>query len=184
MKKDGIEYVDDDTESIWTLLRLRFPALVLGLILGIALSFITSRFEEVLSSNISVAFFIPFVVYIADAVGTQTQSIYTRDLRTGKARFHKYLFKESILGSIFGLVFASVIFSVVLMWFGSIDLSFAVSISAFCAIFSAPLIALMVTEIFELVHKDPAAGSGPIATVIQDAASILIYGIIASFILL
>ncbi len=180
MKNDGIEYVDDDTESVKTLLRLRIPSLILGLFLGIALSFITSRFEEVLAKDISVAYFIPFVVYIADAVGAQTQSIYGRDLRSGKARFKKYLLKESALGVIFGAIFGSFIFPVVLFWFNSMELALTVSLSAFCAISTAPIIALLITEIFELGHRDPAASSGPISTVIQDATSILIYGLIAS----
>ena len=150
MKKDNIEYADDDTESIKTLLRLRIPSLILGLILGIALSFITSRFEEVLAKNISVIYFIPFVVYIADAVGAQTQSIYARDLRTGKARFKKYLFKESALGLLFGSIFGLIIFPVVFLWFNSILLAMTVSISAFCAISLAPISALIITEIFLL----------------------------------
>ena len=184
MKKDSIEYVDDDTEPVKTLLRLRIPSLFVGLVLGIFLSFMTSRFEEVLAKNISVAYFIPFVVYVADAVGTQTQSIFSRDLRSGKARFKKYLFKEGMLGLIFGLIFSFIIFPIVFFWFKSFDLAFAVGLSVFCAILSAPLIALFITEIFELIHIDPAASSGPIATVIQDTISVLIYGVIASLILL
>lgn len=69
----GSSYADDDYESIGTLMKLRAPALVIGLFLGIGISFITSRFEEVLSHNLRVAFFLPFVVYIADAIGTQTE---------------------------------------------------------------------------------------------------------------
>ena len=48
----------------------------------------------------------------------------------------------------------------------------------------APIVALLVTEFLSLEHSDPAVGSGPIATVIQDTLSILIYGIIASAIIL
>lgn len=184
MSKDRIEYADDDKESVWTLLRLRIPSLVLGLVLGVALSFVTSRFEEVLAINISVAFFIPFVVYMADAVGTQTQNIYSRDLRSGKATFRKYLFKESFLGISLGLIFGLIIFPIVILWFNSFDLALAVSLSTFGAIASAPLVALIITEILQLDHLDPAVGAGPIATVIQDTTSILIYGFIASAIIL
>jgi len=70
------------------------------------------------------------------------------------------------------------------LWFGSIELAFTVALSAFCAISSAPILALIITQVFELIHKDPAASSGPIATVIQDATSILIYGLIASALIL
>jgi len=78
MKKD--QYADDDIISVNRLARMRIPSLMIGLFLGIILSFVTSRFEDLLSTNIRIAFFIPFVVYMADATGTQTQSIYARDL--------------------------------------------------------------------------------------------------------
>lgn len=184
MNKDKIEYADDDKESVWTLMKLRIPSLLLGLVLGVLLSFVTSRFEEVLARNISMAFFIPFVVYMADAVGTQTQNIYSRDLKSGKARFSKYLIKESILGVALGAIFGLIIFPIIIIWFGAFDLALAVSLSTFGAIASAPLIALLITEILQLDHLDPAVGAGPIATVIQDTTSILIYGFIASAIIL
>src|SRR5574344_1766808 len=93
IKKNGIdkkiertEYADDNYEPIKTLCRLRLPSLIIGLVLGICISFVTSNFEEVLSQNVQVAFFMPFVVYIADAIGTQTETIYSRNLKTGKAK--------------------------------------------------------------------------------------------------
>ena len=54
----------------------------------------------------------------------------------------------------------------------------------FAAVLVAPLVALLVTETLQLEHSDPAVGSGPIATVIQDTLSILIFGLIASAIIL
>ena len=93
-KSKKIQYANDNTESVKRLARMRIPALAIGLTLGIFLSFTTSRFEELLSTNIKIAFFIPFIVYMADAVGAQTQNIYTRDLKTGKANFKKYLAKK------------------------------------------------------------------------------------------
>ncbi len=184
MEKEKIEYAEDDTEPVNLLLRLRLPSLVVGLFLGIALSFVVSRFEEVISKNISVAFFIPFIVYLADAVGTQTQSIYARDLKTGRASFKKYLVKESALGIILGIVFSVIIGAVIMLWLKSWDLALAVSLATLGAVASAPLVALIVTELFQLEHEDPAVGAGPIATVIQDTVSIVIYGLIASAIIL
>ena len=70
------------------------------------------------------------------------------------------------------------------VWFASIDLTVAVSLATFGAIACAPLIALLVTHLFKLEHSDPAVGAGPIATVIQDTVSVLIYGSIASWVVL
>jgi magnesium transporter len=178
------KYVDDDYESVKTLFSLRAPALFMGLILGIGISFITSGFEEVLSSNVEVAFFLPFVVYVADSIGTQTESIYSRDLKSGRAKFSNYLKKELLLGTIFGLTFGIIAGMVVLFWLGNSLLALSVSLATFIAITTAPIIALIVTQTIQSMKKDPAAGSGPIATVIQDMSSVLIYGIVCSSIIL
>ncbi len=184
MTRKEIQYAEDDREPVKLLLRLRIPSLMLGLLLGLLLSFITSNFETVLSQNISLAFFLPFIVYLADAVGTQTQDIYVRDLKTGKANFKTYLLKESILGIILGLLFSLLTALIVLIWFKSLALTLAVSLGVFGAVLSAPLIALITSEILQLEREDPAVWTGPIATVVQDTVSVLIYGLIASAILL
>jgi len=179
-----IANADDDREPVSYLLNLRLPSLFIGLVLGMSLSFVTSRFEQVLAENVQVAYFIPFIVYLADAVGTQTQNIYTRDLRTGKASFKKYLLKESVLGIMLGLMFSLITIPITLVWFGSFKLAASVSIATFGAVSTAPLIALLITELLELEHTDPAVGAGPLATVIQDTVSVLIYGLAASAIIL
>lgn len=179
-----IKYADDDTESVRDLLKIRIPSLVVGLGLGIIISFLTSRFEEVLAHNIQVAFFLPFIVYMAAAIGTQTQAIYSRDLKTGKAKFHTYLIKESFLGLVVGIAFGIISGLIVHWWLADSLLAVSVGLSMFAAVASAPLVALLITEVLQLLREDPAAGAGPIATVFQDMISVLIYGLISSLILL
>lgn len=183
-RKKKIFYADDNYESIRTLLKLRAPALFVGLVLGIGISFVTSSFEEVLSQDVHVAFFLPFIVYIADAIGTQTEAIYTRNLKNGKAKFWNYFKKEFFLGIICGIVSAVIAGVIAFCWLKNSLLAFSVSTATFIAITSAPIIALLVTQLFQSFREDPAASSGPITTVIQDMASILIYGIVCSMIIL
>lgn len=182
--KEKIEYVDDDHTPIKRLFKLRIPSLMVGLFLGLFLSFIASRFEEVLAKNVAIAFFIPFIVYLAAAVGSQTQTIYVRDLKTGKANFHTYLIKESILGVILGSFFSVLTGGIVMAWFKSSDLAMAVALGVFGAVFVAPVIALVISEILEMEHEDPAVWAGPMATVVQDTVSVMVFGLIASAILL
>lgn len=182
--KDGIEYVDDDTEPIKTLVRLRLPPLVIGLGLGILLSFITSRFEEVLSRDIRVAFFLPFVVYLSAAVGAQTETIYVRDMRSKQAVFHTYLLKESALGMILGILFGVVTGGIITFWFEDVLLAASVGSSIFATVALAPILALFVSEASRKLKDDPAAESGPVATVLQDMFSVLIYGLVCSSFLL
>ena len=39
-----------------------------------------AQFEDILTRNISIAFFLPGIVYLADAIGTQTEAIAVRGL--------------------------------------------------------------------------------------------------------
>lgn len=184
MRERKTIYADDDYESIGTLLKIRTPTLAIGLILGIGISFLASNFEEVLEHNVQIAFFLPFVVYIASAIGNQTDSIYSRDLKSGRAKFSNYLWKETLLGFIFGTLFGAFSGAIVFLWFKDNLLAISVGISTFLAIATAPIIALLITQIFKYIKKDPSAGSGPIATVIQDMISVTIYGTITSLIIL
>jgi magnesium transporter len=179
-----IRFADDEKFSIRVLGLMRTPPLLIGLVLGFLMSLATSRFEEVLSKHVQVAFFIPFIVYMADAVGTQTQTIYIRDLTRGKAHFFTYLVKEGVLGILLGLLFGLLSFIATIVFFHWMLLALAVGISMFVAISTAPVINIIIVELLELEHQDPAMGSGPIATVIQDAISVIMYGIIASAIIL
>jgi magnesium transporter len=70
------------------------------------------------------------------------------------------------------------------VWLGNGLLALSVGLSSFIAIATAPIVALSVAQVFQSMGRDPAAGSGPIATVIQDVISVIIYGVVASLIML
>ncbi len=182
--KEKIKYADDNYEPIKTLFRLRLPSLIIGLGLGIGISFVTSSFEEVLSQNVQVAFFMPFVVYIADAIGTQTETIYSRNLKTGKTKLGRYLRKESLLGMTFWVVFGIISGAIAFLRLKNELLAISVCVATFLAITIAPIVALVITHISQTIHKDPAANSWPITTVIQDMISVIIYGMVCSLIIL
>lgn len=179
-----IRYADDDTNSTLALLWLRIPFVFMGLVLGTVLSIVTSRFEDVINQRVEIVFFLPFIIYMADAVGTQTEAIYTRDLRTRKAQFRHYLVKESFLGILFGLAAGSATAGISWIWLHSPLVTLTVSLSMFTAVTVAPLNALLITQLLQSEHRDPAVGAGPLATVIQDTVSVLIFGFVASFIML
>jgi magnesium transporter len=65
---------------------------------------------------------------------------------------------------------------------GDDDVSIAVSLSLLGACSVATLIAMTLPWTIHRLGKDPAFGSGPQATVIQALLSILIYFVIASYV--
>src|SRR5688572_28852662 len=124
-KTQKYEFADDSTEPLSVLLRFRLPWLMLGLFGGFGAALLLGRFEAVLNKNVELAFFLPFIVYLSDAVGTQTEIIYVRNVKAGKSavkKFHLYLVKEARLGVIFGVLFGMLTFLLSYLWLREVPL--------------------------------------------------------------
>jgi len=182
-QEQKVVYADDAKERVSFLLGLRLPWLLVGLIGGTLASVIVSRFETVLSENISLAFFLPLIVYMSDAVGTQTETIFVRNLAKGKISLTTYLLKEFLVGIVLGVVFGILIGLIANFWIGSFKIAFTVGLAMFVNVAIAPIIALIVPTAIFKEHRDPALGAGPFTTIVQDIISILIYFLVAGFIL-
>jgi hypothetical protein len=61
----------------------RLPWLLLGLVGAFVAAGLMGAFEQELEANVLLAFFIPGIVYMADAVGTQTETLIIRGLSVG-----------------------------------------------------------------------------------------------------
>lgn len=175
--------LDDDHVGLYVIFKSRLPWLVLGLLGGIVASFVVANFEEVLNKNLQLAFFVPLIVYMSSAVGSQTETVYVRNLSKFKLSFWTYMLKESLVGLFLGILFGIAIGIFTNFWLHSSDTALAVGLAMFVNITIAPSVALIVPEILLKEHKDPAVGAGPFMTVIQDIISLLIYFTIATVII-
>jgi magnesium transporter len=175
--------VDDANEHLSFLFQQRLPWLIVGLLGGTIASFVVSRFEHIISQNIELAFFIPIIMYMGDAVGEQTNNIYVRNLGRGKVNFKLYLIKESLLGFLLGIFFGAVIGMVSYLWLHSFETSLTVALAMILTITIAPFISLVTSQILFVEKADPALGSGPFATILQEVISLMIYFLLASFII-
>ncbi len=180
----GYREEDDATESVDHLVEHRVPWLFLGLVGGLLTAFIVSQYEAILSSDIRLAFFIPLIVYLSDAVGTQTETIYVRALaHKKKLHFLKYLLKESAVGIALGLIFGGILGGIATYWLESQAIGITVALAVFINLSIAPAVALLISNTIHKQRRDPALGAGPVGTVIQDLISILVYFVIASIII-
>jgi len=185
MKSPNYFAVTDDVhEGAGRLVKVRLPWLIVGLLGGMVVTLMVSRFENILSTNLKLAFFIPIIVYLADAVGTQTETIYVRNLSKFKDNFYKYLAKEVLVGTCLGFILGALVATGAYLWLRSVETAITVGLAMFVNIIIAPVIAIIVPEILFKERVDPALGGGPFTTVIQDFTSLLIYFLIASAIIL
>lgn len=160
-------------EPVVTRLWHRLPWLLVGLAGALAAAFIMGSFEERLQANVALAFFIPGIVYMADAVGTQTETLVIRGLSVG-VRIREVVRREILTGLLVGAAVATV-FLPVALWQWEQDVAVAAALALLAACSMATFVATALPWLLSKAGRDPAFGSGPLATVIQDLLSILIY---------
>ena len=165
-------------ERLWH----RLPWLVLGLLGSAGAAMLVRGAEEDLASDVRLAFFIPGIVYMADAVGTQTEALVIRGLSVG-VPIRRVFRLESLTGLLVGLVLAAVTVPAVWLILGSADLALTLSLSLMAACTVATVVAMSLPWLMAKLGRDPAFGSGPLATVVQDLLSLVIYFAIASAVL-
>jgi magnesium transporter len=161
----------------------RLPWLLVGLLGSVLATFVVSRFEHVLESRIAVSFFVPGIVYLADAIGTQTEAIAVRGLSLSHGPFRRLLAGELWTGTLIGSCLGALAFPVVLLAFDDVRLAAAVAIAILCAGAMATTIGLFLPWVLSARGGDPALGSGPVATIIQDVLSLVIYFVTAQLLL-
>lgn len=157
----------------------RLPWLLIGLAGAFLASFIVGSFESQLEANVTIAFFVPAIVYLADAVGTQTEALAIRGLSVGVG-IRQVVWREAITGVLVGLTLALAFFPFAAIVWDNRDVALAVSISLFAACSVATVVAMALPWALHRLGRDPAYGSGPLATVIQDVLSIVIYFAVAT----
>ena len=155
--------------------RHRLPWLLAGLAGGAVATAAMASFQATLERMVAVSFFVPALVYLADAVGTQSEAIAVRGLSLTRSGIAHLLAGELRTGMLLGTALALAAFLPILAVFGDARLAGAVSVSIFIAATIASAIGLGLPWWLSRRGWDPAYGSGPIATVIQDILSIVVY---------
>lgn len=165
-------------------IKHRLPWLLTGLLGGLLAAAIIGGFEETLSQNLILAAFIPLIVYMADAVGTQMEAFIIRDLAVNPTlSFLKYFLKQISAVSLIGIITSVFLSLISFALYGNALISIVLGVSLFFATISSVFSGLIIPYLFGKLKLDPANASGPIATIIQDVFSVLVYFVVASLIL-
>ena len=164
------------------LTKLRLPWLVLGLFGGLLAAQIVNFFEGSLRTNFILAAFIPLIVYMADAVGTQTETLFIRSL-VYRLDIKSYFLKEIKVSLSIALILGALLTLVSYFLFDLLLIGIILGISLFFTIASAFLLGLSIPYFFNKFGRDPAIASGPLGTIIRDILSLVLYFSIASILL-
>lgn len=164
------------SESAGLHVKKRIPWLLFGLAGGILAALVVDKFALELSRYLLLASFIPAVVYMADAVGAQSQIIFIRSLGLGKSLgIASYIWRELKVGIALATIFALLVGTMSWLIWKETTLSLIFAITFFLTILLAMTVAILLPWTLLKLKFDPAVGSGPFATIIRDILSLAVY---------
>ncbi|CUU08079.1 magnesium transporter [Candidatus Thermokryptus mobilis] len=193
--EDMAKMVGTQLEDIETLLsplksaRLRMPWLLLTYIGEILVSFIVKHFEPTLQQIIALASYMPLIAAMGGNVGTQASTICVRGLATGSIKMSdlsKILVKETLAGSIMGIVYGFILSLITLLVYGfkySYTLPITVFIGCTASMTFASVMGTIEPFVLIKLKRDPATAVGPLVTTGTDILSTATYLTIATLLL-
>jgi magnesium transporter len=155
--------------------RDRLPWLLVGLVGSVTVTAVMSQFGDVIAADVAIAFFVPAIVYLADAIGTQTEAVAVRGLPVTNSPLSALLAGEFYTGTLVGGGLGGLAAMLAYIAFGDAHLALAVGVAILIAGSTASVCGLLLPWVLQHAGSDPAFGSGPVATVIQDLLTLLIY---------
>lgn len=173
--------------SVFELAKHRILWLLVLMISASITGFIIRHFDEVLSSMVLLAAYIPMLMDTGGNAGSQSATMIIRGLALGEIKTRdafKIIRKEFAISLLVGSVLAVVNLGK-LLFLDRVSLMVAVTIciSLFCTVIVAKICGGLLPILAEKCKVDPAIMASPLITTIVDAVSLTIYFVLATAIL-
>ena len=168
---------------LWRIWLVRVPFLVLTLLGGMLAGRVIHAYEEALETVVVLALFLPAVMGMGGNAGVQSSAAFIRGHVLGQVdtdRFRRHLLREVGVGLGMGAVFGVVAGGIAALWQGIPALGLVVGLSLLCAITVATALGFAIPYLLIRLGLDPAAGSDPLVTSLNDITGLLIYFLLAS----
>ncbi len=165
--------------SVWELAKHRILWLLVLMISATFTGNIIRHFEDVLSSVVILASFIPMLMDTGGNAGSQSSTLVIRGLALGEIKLSdgfKIMFKEFKVALLTGSILAVVNF-IRIYFFEKV--SFLISITVCISLFFTVIVAKLVGGILPIIAKklklDPAIMASPLITTIVDAIALTLF---------
>ena len=165
--------------------RARLPWLIAGLFGGILAAVVIRQFEASLEKILALSFFFPVIMAMGGNTGTQAATVVVRGLATGDislVNVGKRLWMEMRVAMVNGVICGGILGLIVGFWLSDFRLGLIVALTVVLIILNSGFIGAAVPLFLKRMNIDPALGTGPFVTTLNDVLSLLIYlGLVTIF---
>ncbi|MPZ56329.1 MAG: magnesium transporter [Rhizobiales bacterium] len=167
----GVKGDEELSDSVWMIVRSRFPWLLANLATALVSASVIRYFEGSIQQMVALAVLMPIVASMGGNAGTQTMTVAVRALATrdlSNANTWRVVRRELLVGMINGLGFALIMGSVAAVWFNVTDLGLVIGLAMVTVLAAAALGGILIPIALERIGVDPAVSSGPFVTTVTD----------------
>jgi magnesium transporter len=172
--------------SIYTLIKKRFPWLLVLLVANFITTGVISFFDDAIASVVALTFFIPLLIGTGGNTGTQSATLVIRSLAVGDVDLKDWLrvlSKELLVGLLLGLLLGAVAY--IRGYYQTVggELALVISLSMVAVVIWANFIGSALPLLLSKLKLDPAIMSSSLISTLTDITGLFIYFNIAKFIL-
>ena len=169
---------EDITSSVFTTTKSRFGWLLVNLGTAVFASWVISLFGATIEQMVALAVLMPIVASMGGNAGTQTmtvavRAIATRDLSGANAA--RVIGRETVVGIINGVVFATLLGLFSWWWFGSDHLGLVIAAAMIINMLVAALAGILIPLGLDHFEIDPAVSSGVFVTTVTDVVGFFVF---------
>ncbi len=162
---------EEITDSFVYSVRSRFVWLLVNLATAVLASMVIGLFDATISQMVALAVLMPIVASMGGNAGTQTMTVAVRALATRDIETinpTRFITREGLVGLINGLLFASIIGVVAVIWFGSTELGIVIALAMVVNMLAAGLAGILIPLALDRAGADPAIASTVFVTTVTD----------------
>ncbi|MGI8853024.1 MAG: magnesium transporter [Methyloceanibacter sp.] len=159
------------TDTVWQTQRQRFVWLLVNLGAALLAVWVISQFEATIEQMVVLAVLMPIVASMGGNAANQTMTVTVRALATkdlGPANAYRVIGRETVVGLLNGLLFATLLGLVVYFWFGNDELGLVIAAAMVINFFVAALAGIFIPITLNYLDIDPAVASGVFVTTVTD----------------
>jgi magnesium transporter len=174
----GVRGEEELSDSVWTIVKSRFPWLLANLMCALLSAWVISQFENAIAKMVALAVLMPIVASMGGNAGTQTMTVTVRALATrelSSLNTKRIVRRELLVGILNGLVFAGILGIVAAFWFSVTDLGLVIALAMITVLTAAALGGILIPLVLTRLGVDPAVSSGPFVTTVTDVIGFLAF---------
>jgi magnesium transporter len=174
-------------DSVLETVKSRFLWLFINILTALLASTVIKVFDASIEQMVSLAVLMPIVASMGGNAATQTMTVTVRAIATQQLRpvnARRVILREASVGLLNGLIFASVLSAVVLVWFGVGLLSAVIAAAMIFNLVAAALAGILIPLFLHRFGWDPAVASGVFVTTVTDVVGFFAFLGLATLVLL